>query len=64
LSNFAPVSVKMAKEQSVSLSPSKMSGDCGRLICCLAFEHLGPVGKKSTRANALDPLPREDCDAS
>jgi len=43
LSNFAPVSVKMAKEQNVSLSPAKISGVCGRLMCCLAFEHTGPI---------------------
>jgi hypothetical protein len=42
LSNFAPVSVKMAKEQNVSLSPAKISGVCGRLMCCLAFEHHDP----------------------
>ncbi len=45
LSNFAPVSVKMAKEQNVSLSPAKISGVCGRLMCCLAFEQPGPAGK-------------------
>ena len=45
LANFAPVSVKMAKEQNVSLSPTKISGVCGRLMCCLAFEHGGPKGK-------------------
>ncbi|UQZ91229.1 hypothetical protein C4J81_11055 [Deltaproteobacteria bacterium Smac51] len=45
LSNFAPVSVKMAKEQNISLSPSKISGVCGRLMCCLAFEHTGPIGR-------------------
>jgi hypothetical protein len=42
LANFAPVSVKMAKEQGLSLSPAKISGVCGRLLCCLAFEHQGP----------------------
>ena len=42
LANFAPVSVRMAKEQGLSLSPPKISGVCGRLLCCLAFEHLGP----------------------
>lgn len=47
LSNFAPVSVKMAKEQNVSLSPAKISGVCGRLMCCLAFEHYGPVERGS-----------------
>lgn len=38
LSDFAPVSIKMAKEQSLSLSPTKISGICGRLMCCLKYE--------------------------
>ncbi|MDR1109458.1 MAG: stage 0 sporulation protein [Deltaproteobacteria bacterium] len=39
LSNFSPVSVKMAKEQHLSLNTVKISGVCGRLMCCLAFEN-------------------------
>ena len=38
LSDFQPVSIKMAKEQGMSLSPSKISGTCGRLMCCLKYE--------------------------
>lgn len=38
LSDFAPVSIKMAKEQSLSLNPTKISGICGRLMCCLKNE--------------------------
>jgi cell fate regulator YaaT (PSP1 superfamily) len=38
LSEFHPVSIKMAKEQSLSLSPNKISGLCGRLMCCLKYE--------------------------
>ncbi|MBR3165962.1 MAG: stage 0 sporulation family protein [Lachnospiraceae bacterium] len=38
LSDFAPVSIKMAKEQNLSLNPSKISGVCGRLMCCLKNE--------------------------
>ncbi len=38
LSEFAPVSIKMAKEQSLSLNPTKISGVCGRLMCCLTNE--------------------------
>lgn len=38
LSSFEPVSIKMAKQQRLSLSPSKLSGVCGRLKCCLRFE--------------------------
>lgn len=45
LSEFAPVSIKMAKEQNLSLNPTKISGVCGRLMCCLkneqeTYEHL------------------------
>ncbi len=36
---FYPVSTKMAKEQNLSLNPAKLSGVCGRLLCCLAHEH-------------------------
>ena len=38
LSNFETVSIKMAKEQNLSLTPSKISGACGRLMCCLKYE--------------------------
>jgi cell fate regulator YaaT (PSP1 superfamily) len=55
LSEFAPVSIKMAKEQNLSLNPTKISGVCGRLMCCLkneeeAYEelnsHLPNVGSR------------------
>lgn len=55
LSEFAPVSIKMAKEQNLSLNPTKISGVCGRLMCCLkneeeAYEelnsHLPSVGSR------------------
>ena len=38
LSNFETVSIKMAKDQSLSLNPTKISGNCGRLMCCLKYE--------------------------
>ncbi|NEZ47347.1 stage 0 sporulation protein [Clostridium niameyense] len=38
LGDFAPVSIKMAKEQNLSLNPTKISGICGRLMCCLNYE--------------------------
>jgi len=38
LGEFAPVSIKMAKEQNLSLNPTKISGICGRLMCCLNYE--------------------------
>ena len=55
LRNFEPVSVRMAKEQNLALNPMKISGACGRLMCCLAYEHnnyielkkkFPPCGKK------------------
>jgi cell fate regulator YaaT (PSP1 superfamily) len=39
LAAFPSISIRMAKEQDVPLNPSKISGVCGRLLCCLAFEH-------------------------
>jgi cell fate regulator YaaT (PSP1 superfamily) len=39
LTNFPSISIRMAKEQDVPLNPAKISGVCGRLLCCLAFEH-------------------------
>jgi cell fate regulator YaaT (PSP1 superfamily) len=39
LNQFAPVTIKMAKEQYLSLNPSKISGMCGRLMCCITYEH-------------------------
>ncbi|MBQ7617604.1 MAG: hypothetical protein IJS50_01890 [Desulfovibrio sp.] len=38
LRNFAPVTIRMAKEQNLFLNPAKISGSCGRLLCCLAYE--------------------------
>lgn len=62
LSEFAPVSIKMAKEQSLSLNPTKISGVCGRLMCCLKNEEetyefinsrLPNVGDKVTTCDRL-----------
>lgn len=39
LADFEPVSIKMAKVQNLSLNPAKISGICGRLMCCLKYEH-------------------------
>lgn len=51
LGEFQPVSIKMAKEQGLSLNPAKISGACGRLMCCLkyeqnAYEHLLKITPK------------------
>ena len=39
MGDFEPVSIRMAKTQNLSLNPSRLSGQCGRLKCCLKFEH-------------------------
>lgn len=63
LSEFAPVSIKMAKEQNLSLNPTKISGVCGRLMCCLkneeeAYEELNSrlphIGSHVKTAEGLD----------
>jgi cell fate regulator YaaT (PSP1 superfamily) len=46
LTSFASVSIKMAKEQSLALNPMKISGVCGRLLCCLAYENKEYVAVK------------------
>lgn len=66
LGEFAPVSIRMAKEQHLSLNPAKISGICGRLMCCLKYESemynsKRPEGKKHGKSHArtdeLDPGP-------
>ncbi len=39
ISDFSPVTIKMAKDQGVSLEPESVNGQCGRLLCCLGYEH-------------------------
>lgn len=51
LGDFEPVSIKMAKDQNLSLNPTKISGLCGRLMCCLKYEH-------DNYESARDELPR------
>ena len=48
LQNLDRVTVKMAKEQSMSLNPEKISGLCGRLMCCLSYEHEGYAKEKKS----------------
>lgn len=50
LGEFQPVSIKMAKEQSLSLNPTKISGLCGRLMCCLKYE-------QETYEELIDKIP-------
>ena len=46
LREFIPVSIRMAKDQNLALNPQKVSGACGRLMCCLAYEHENYVEMK------------------
>jgi cell fate regulator YaaT (PSP1 superfamily) len=48
LTEFSPISIRMAKEQGVSLSPQEITGMCGRLRCCLVFEYTQYVEAKKT----------------
>ncbi len=58
LKDFKPISIQMAKRQSLSLNPSKISGQCGRLLCCLAYED--PLYQKRTsRCNSRRSRRRE-----
>lgn len=52
LKDFQPVSIKMAKEQGLSLNPTKISGSCGRLMCCLSYEQ-----KAYEYLNGITPMP-------
>jgi len=53
MTEFKPISMKMAKRQNLSLNPSKISGQCGRLLCCLSYENDSYVDpKKAARAAA------------
>lgn len=49
LKEFQPISIQMAKRQNLSLNPSKISGQCGRLLCCLAYEDDQYERKKKRR---------------
>jgi cell fate regulator YaaT (PSP1 superfamily) len=55
LKDFRPISIQMAKRQNLSLNPSKISGQCGRLLCCLAYEddqYKKPSRKRGGEARA------------
>ncbi len=69
LQNFAPVSIRMAKDQGLSLNPAKVSGGCGRLLCCLAYEHeayaefregLPKIGKRAVTPGGIGRVSRYD----
>lgn len=60
LKDFEPVSIKMAKEQNLSLNPTKISGTCGRLMCCLKYEQstYEYLHKISPRIGAIVKTPK------
>ena len=61
LGDFEPVSIKMAKEQNLSLNPTKISGICGRLLCCLKYEsdlYCGSCCKKREKKKEHGMVPR------
>ena len=69
IEKFEPVSIRMAKEQNLSLNPTKISGLCGRLMCCLAFEEgtykelkkgLPKIGKMVTTKNGKGKVLRHN----
>ena len=59
LDSFVPVSIKMAKEQGLSLNPTKISGSCGRLMCCLKYEQEAyeDLTKSMPKVGALVEIP-------
>ncbi len=60
LGDFAPVSIKMAKDQNLSLNPTKISGICGRLMCCLKYEHDTYQSLRKGMPNKGDRIMTED----
>ena len=60
LGDFHPVSIKMAKEQNLSLNPTKISGICGRLMCCLKYEQDVYEELNKNMPNAGDIIKTED----
>ena len=56
LRKFAPVTIRMAKEQNLSLNPTKISGICGRLMCCLKYESNCYNGKCNKRKKIKPPV--------
>jgi cell fate regulator YaaT (PSP1 superfamily) len=69
LQDFDPITVRMAKDQGLSLDPTKISGVCGRLMCCLSYEHatycdykknLPKCGKKVTMECGCGKITKQD----
>lgn len=62
LSDFQPVSIRMAKKQNLSLNPAKISGVCGRLMCCLKFENFDETPCQKKRKLNAEPEIEEELD--
>ena len=63
LYNFQPISLKIARDQNVVLNPAKISGPCGRLLCCLAYEHdlyLEDIEKKDSKLFEYEEVNEEE----
>ena len=60
LDEFQPVSIKMAKTQNLSLNPTKISGTCGRLMCCLKYESEGYGCGGCMRAKKVEYIPAQN----
>ena len=64
LDNFHPVSIKMAKKQGLALNPAKISGVCGRLMCCLYYEYDEDAPAPAKAENAVpQPMCDKNCSA-
>ena len=59
LGDFEPVSIRMAKDQSLSLNPTKISGICGRLMCCLKYENDMYQGCGKCKHSCITPPPKQ-----
>lgn len=73
IEKFSPVSIRMAKEQGLSLNPTKISGQCGRLMCCLTYEYetykelkanLPKLGKKVQTTQGQGKVVRHNLNAN
>jgi cell fate regulator YaaT (PSP1 superfamily) len=60
LTSFEPITIKMAKEQDLSINQSKLSGVCGRLMCCLGYEHGVPREPARSRRDRSEAAGAED----
>jgi len=59
LTSFEPISIKMAKKQELVLNTGKLSGSCGRLMCCLGYEYSDSIPEETAFSEAEMPAPEE-----